>query len=60
MHYLYIKSRGNPYMAINLIKSLTNEKYLKIEEDTAIISFKLLIMIDNEEMLEVEAPLCRT
>ena len=49
-------------MSINLMESLINEKLLKIDKDaaTAIITPKLLLMIDNEEMLEVEAPLCRT
>jgi adenylate cyclase 10 len=61
MHFLYLKTAGNPYMSINFMESLINERLLRIESDssTCIISSRLLVMIDNEEMLEVEAPLCR-
>lgn len=46
-------------MALNLMHSLLVEKLIEISNGSLLVTTKLLYMLDNEEMLTVEAPQCR-
>lgn len=59
LHFIYLKTQGNPHLAINLIENLIKQKLLIIENSRAVLKPELIYILDNEEMLTVDAPLCR-
>jgi len=59
LHFIYLKTQGNPHMVINLMHSLIKQKLVTIDDGRATIDPQLVYILDNEEMLTVDAPLCR-
>ena len=59
INFMYLKTGGNPLTVIQFIKNNINQGFVRINNGVASLTKYFITIVNLEDMLTVDAPLCR-